>query len=142
MKMHRTRTYRLSLVALLALPLLSCSDKGKVVNTPDQARGDDQARVDLKSRPSVFALPPKRDSSSVTVSEPVAAIDNKDEPREPAFALAALYKATNGANWTKDTNWLNYDVPLGKWHGVETDPNGRIIGLDLSDNDLSGSIPA
>ena len=85
MKMHRTRTYRLSLVALLALPwLLSCSDKSKVVNTPDQARGDDQARVDLKSRPSVFALPPKRDSSSVTVSEPVAAIDNKDEPREPA----------------------------------------------------------
>ena len=102
MKMHRTRTYRLSLVALLALPwLLSCSDKSKVVNTPDQARGEDQAHVDLKSRPSVFALPPKRDSSSVTVSEPVRAIDNNAERRERASALASLYKATEGKkNWS------------------------------------------
>ena len=106
----------------LALPwLLSCSDKSKVVNNPDQVA--------------------KRDSSSLTWSEPVKAIDNHAERRERASALAALYKATNGANWENNTNWLNYDVPLGEWYGVETDRDGRIIGLSLSENGLEGSLP-
>ncbi len=56
-------------------------------------------------------------------------------------ALVALYQATNGANWRNNDNWLS-DAPLGAWHGVTTDDSGRVIELDLSDNQLSGSIPA
>ena len=40
-----------------------------------------------------------------------------------------MYKATNGKKWKNNTNWLNYEVPLSKWHDVETDSQGRIIGL-------------
>ncbi len=106
----------------LALPLLlSCSDKSKGVNNPDQGA--------------------KRDSSSLTYSDPVAAIDNIGERRERAAPLAALYKATHGKNWGNKTNWLNYDVPLSEWYGVETDRDGRITGLSLSENGLGGSIP-
>lgn len=55
-------------------------------------------------------------------------------------ALEALYTATDGANWTDSTNWLT-DAPLSAWHGVTTDDAGRVTGLDLRDNGLTGAIP-
>ena len=55
-------------------------------------------------------------------------------------ALEALYAATDGANWTDGTNWLT-DAPLGEWYGVTTDDAGRVTGLDLRENGLTGPIP-
>ncbi len=55
-------------------------------------------------------------------------------------ALVALYRATNGTNWLKSTNWLT-DAPVGTWYGVITDVSGRVIELELSENGLSGTIP-
>ncbi len=54
--------------------------------------------------------------------------------------LVALYNATDGENWTNNTNWLS-DRPLGEWHGVRVNAEGRVEGLDLSANQLSGPIP-
>ena len=56
-------------------------------------------------------------------------------------ALVVLYYATSGPNWTESENWLS-NRPLGDWHGVSTDGNGRVIQLDLTNNQLSGEIPA
>ena len=56
-------------------------------------------------------------------------------------ALVALYNATNGPEWTNRTNWLS-DRPLGEWYGVTTDAGGRVTGVDLASNQLSGTIPA
>ena len=55
-------------------------------------------------------------------------------------ALVALYEATDGDNWTNNTNWLS-DRPLGEWHGVTTDDDEWVTSLELSGNQLSGSIP-
>ena len=54
--------------------------------------------------------------------------------------LVALYEATDGPNWTKNDNWLT-DAPLDAWHGVWTDASGRVQGLSLNDNGLTGEIP-
>ena len=54
--------------------------------------------------------------------------------------LVALYNATGGANWTNNDGWLT-TAPIGQWHGVTTDGNGRVTSLDLNDNQLSGTIP-
>ena len=56
-------------------------------------------------------------------------------------ALTALYNATDGANWTYKRDWLS-DEPLSDWYGVQTDANGRVTGLLLYENNLTGSIPA
>ncbi len=56
-------------------------------------------------------------------------------------ALVTLYNATDGANWTNNTNWLS-EEPLGDWHGVTTDDEGRVTRLRLSSNNLVGTIPA
>ena len=55
--------------------------------------------------------------------------------------LVELYNATNGANWTNNTNW-NSSAPLDQWYGVSTDGDGRVVSLILEDNELTGSIPS
>ncbi len=54
--------------------------------------------------------------------------------------LSTLYEATDGANWTDNTNWMS-DRPIGEWHGVTTDNRSNVIKLELDDNNLNGRIP-
>lgn len=56
-------------------------------------------------------------------------------------ALVALYEATDGPNWTNSENWLT-DTPLGEWYGVEENDFGRVAGINLPENGLTGHIPA
>ena len=56
-------------------------------------------------------------------------------------ALVGLYASTGGKNWTNDENWLS-QATLSAWHGVTVDTEGRVTGLDLSDNNLSGALPS
>ena len=64
----------------------------------------------------------------------------KEVPSYDRAALVALYEATDGSNWKDKKNWLS-DQPLGDWHGVTTDANGRVTRLFLNDNNLQGTIP-
>ena len=56
-------------------------------------------------------------------------------------ALVALYNATDGANWTNNTNWLSTEA-LSEWYGIRTDASDRVVQLSLIQNELSGKIPA
>ncbi len=53
--------------------------------------------------------------------------------------LIAFYNATDGPNWINSKNW-NTENPLSSWHGVGME-NGRVIGLNLWNNGLSGNLP-
>ena len=55
-------------------------------------------------------------------------------------ALVALYNATDGPNWINNRNWLS-SLPLDQWYGV-TVYNGRVTGLFLGDNQMTGPIPS
>ena len=46
----------------------------------------------------------------------------------------------DGANWLNNRNWLS-NGPMGEWHGVTTDSDGRVTHLDLRHNQLTGEIP-
>lgn len=54
-------------------------------------------------------------------------------------ALIALYYATDGANWTNNTNW-NTSAPVYQWYGVEMEGN-RVTSIDLNYNNLVGTLP-
>ena len=53
-------------------------------------------------------------------------------------ALIALYKATNGDNWTNNTNWCS-DKPVSEWYGI-TIQDGE-FWIDLPNNNLAGELP-
>ena len=61
-------------------------------------------------------------------------------PASDRDALIQLYHATDGPNWTNNTNWLS-ETPLDEWHGVTADGHAQIIELRLHDNRLRGTIP-
>ena len=65
----------------------------------------------------------------------------KDDEAQDRAVLQALYRATNGAGWTANTNWNSPDAALNTWHGVTTDNAGRVTVLHLDNNNLSGLIP-
>ena len=54
--------------------------------------------------------------------------------------LTTLYNATDGENWGAHQNWLS-DEHVFQWYGVAVGSNGRVTGLYLSENRLSGEIP-
>ena len=56
------------------------------------------------------------------------------------LAIEALYDDTNGASWGTRTGWKTSTL-TGSWHGV-TLTSGRLTGLALPDNGLSGRLPA
>ena len=83
-------------------------------------------------------------STEVTAaSDSVAASAEVDvaSPSSDRDVLAHLFRTTGGESWRNRTNWLT-DKPLGQWHGVETDGDGRVTAVRLPENLLAGAIPA
>ena len=82
-------------------------------------------------------------ASNGNLAVPATPVTNAITANEPPdrAALEALYDATGGATWTDNTNWLSAEA-LSEWHGVSTDATGRVTDLYLTQNGLSGEIPA
>lgn len=63
---------------------------------------------------------------------------NEEKSNEFA-ALCEFYKATNGDQWSDNTNWCS-DKPLEQWTGVNC-MDGRVITISLPNNNLTGHLP-
>ena len=89
------------------------------------------------ARVTVMARDPDGLSASQAIVVDVAAASGPGSDRE---VLESLYDAAGGGDWTNGTNWKT-SAPLAEWHGVTTDADGRVTGLHLGRNGLTGSIP-
>ena len=149
--MIRTRTTRyvtlLSVVLALALTvaLAACgSDEPSGVTGPDRTASTPTETPASPARtPSTSGsedAPTATDAlgPAAATALPATGPTSDETDRE---ALVALYNATDGPNWTYNNNWLS-DAPLGEWQGVITNDDGRVIGLQLPNNNLAGEIPA
>ena len=54
--------------------------------------------------------------------------------------LERFYETTGGEQWDENENW-NSEEPLNQWYGVNTDDEGEVVSLRLSENNLSGDTP-
>ena len=103
----------------------STSDPGVAVITPAglvYATGDGTVTITAAAGPA---------SANATVT----VVINPD--RRP---LTALYDATHGEDWAGNGGWLTGE-PISQWKGVTTNDDGRVIGLHLPFNNLSGHLP-
>ena len=129
-----------ALALILPLLLLACGGSDE----PADGLSLERAANEPESRASSGQTPPDPTTESAepsptpkaTARPPMA----QTSPETDREALIALYNATGGPNWSGDYNWLS-GVPIGEWEGVATDGNGRVIGLALLGNQLSGEIP-
>lgn len=58
---------------------------------------------------------------------------------QDSLALVDLYMNTDGASWVDNSNWL--DGPVSDWFGVILDEQGRVISIQLDQNNLAGQLP-
>ena len=63
-----------------------------------------------------------------------------EDSLEDREVLVELYDTLDGENWTNNTNWLT-ERPIREWYGVINDASGRVTGLVLDWNGLTGEIP-
>lgn len=60
-------------------------------------------------------------------------------------ALMVLYNSTNGPSWTNKTGWVDgasgTNCDYCNWYGVMCNLQGRVINLNLYQNNLSGNFP-
>jgi hypothetical protein len=83
------------------------------------------------------AAPVVRAASWVMYDDP---IDNEDW-LVVRYALAVLYYSTSGDAWTTKDGWMT-EASACEWHGIRCDRfNKGVEEIDLSGNNLSGSIP-
>lgn len=77
----------------------------------------------------------------VTQTVTVAQGGLKEVLEKECAALVALYNATGGDNWANKANWCS-DRPVSEWYGVTVDEQGRVAGLKMEVNNMTGCIPA
>jgi Leucine-rich repeat (LRR) protein len=86
---------------------------------------------------SVFALP--NQSTSAQPLNETLDCGSTEIPTLECMAFLAFYNTTNGATWTNHTGWLETNTPCS-WYGVSCTA-GHVSSLNLSSNQLSGTIP-
>ena len=58
--------------------------------------------------------------------------------QQDSLTLADIYTSTSGSAWTH--KW-SLSAPMSQWYGVKLSSDGKIEELDLSENNLSGTLP-
>ena len=78
---------------------------------------------------------------SAFASHPAPAL--AEIPQSEREALIAIYNSMGGPGWSNKTGWLDPAGSECHWYGVTCDAaQTTVLGLDLSDNNLNGAIPA
>ena len=97
---------------------------------------------------SSFAVDDVPVVNGVTVNSPViheAAMETGMRyglvPGTDRAALVALYNATDGGDWARNTNWLS-SQPLGDWYGIVSYDAVRVTEINLPQNLLAGELPS
>ena len=68
------------------------------------------------------------------ISQSTAVEINAWDERE---ALIGAYSALGGDKWFRKDNWGS-KCPIDEWYGVKTNKHGKVIKIQLDDNNLAG----
>ncbi|CAM9505455.1 unnamed protein product [Scytosiphon promiscuus] len=97
-----------------------------------------------RDAPSEFFGPtqtPSQENNSIYSAKAETAVKPDRSSSSEGLLLLELFASTNGLAWKKNTAW-GTSAPLEEWHGVSVDDAGRVVKLDLGNNELTGTIPA
>ena len=55
-------------------------------------------------------------------------------------ALIKFYEAAKGQDWTYSAGWLDPYQSVCSWYGVKCNSNSHVVGLNLMNNGLTGTL--
>ena len=108
------------------------------VNPTSGTAGDAQLTITIpfneteEERKGVIALTCDTTHREITVTQTGVDIERE--------ALIEFYKSTGGDHWINNTNWCS-EKPVSEWYGVKTTEEGNVTGINMFDNNLSGTLP-
>ena len=138
------RIYRLGVVICLAVVVMviACSGVGEPALPAETVAGGAAIQPANTLLPAPTATPvamPAPTSAPAPALSAEGAGVGRDCNRD-RDSLVELYNAAGGDNWRRKDNWLS-GAPLYEWRNVSADSRGRVIGLYLHGNRLTGEIP-
>lgn len=77
---------------------------------------------------------PSTPNATPTVPRPEISVRLPEPDKE---VLMVVFRSCGGLLWKNKVNWAT-DEPIWKWNGVEVNEEGRVVKLDLHDNNLTG----
>lgn len=109
------------------------------VQPSDKPSGDPSLNPSIT--PSTFPSESPTDSTIQPSSSPSSSCDSIIIQRViQRESLIALYRATNGDAWTKNSGWLSAPNECD-WFGLTCNSGNIVTEIDLSENGLVGNIP-
>mmetsp|Transcript_2044 Transcript_2044/g.2374 ORF Transcript_2044/g.2374 Transcript_2044/m.2374 type:complete len:1925 (-) Transcript_2044:293-6067(-) len=78
--------------------------------------------------------------ASPTISPTVVDSDSSTTPERSI--LENLFKTCGGERWTRSQNWVNINAHVCTWTGIACNKNLHVTIVDLSDNNLIGTLYA
>ncbi|MGH9927660.1 MAG: hypothetical protein ACREA9_00380, partial [Pyrinomonadaceae bacterium] len=87
------------------------------------------------SRAEAYGYGAQGAATAKSLPEPTDVVVRERERR----ALIEFYTALGGPDWIERDFWAS-DRPVGEWHGVTTDADGRVVQLTIYDNNLTGAL--
>jgi Leucine-rich repeat (LRR) protein len=147
MKKHWTQLKFVSPIAMLIFILLVNIDllaqptqKNNGLNLKEEVLTQIEKKVNNLIQTELQNLQKTENSQSVLTKSSIiknvpvrAAVSESD-----SLILVNFYNATDGENWTNNTNWLT--GPVSTWYGI-TIESDFVTEIRLKDNNLSGEIP-
>ena len=119
------------------------NDTGATVSYQWMGNGNDipgeTSKTFVPTAPGIYSVRFTDQNGCLVMSDPVEIFEAGGNSQSDSLALRKLYQATNGDNWTNNSAWL--DGTLDTWFGVTVDGAGRVVSLDLSTNNLVGTLP-
>ncbi|KAL7547744.1 hypothetical protein ACHAWF_012488, partial [Thalassiosira exigua] len=102
---------------------------------------------DLQTSMNMFlgntSIPPSCNEAQKLIEKEFTAVDEKK-------SLSALYHLTGGAHWFNNSGWMdgvifsrlnNESISYCDWYGLKCNDAGRLIEINLSNNNLTGHDP-
>eukprot|EP00984_Skeletonema_dohrnii_P027847 scaffold17539_cov76-Skeletonema_dohrnii-CCMP3373.AAC.2 len=105
-----------------------------------QSNNDNAASVspDINLLLAAVVPPPVFSPSAVSVSN--RRMRSDEDTTIERNALIDIYDSAKGAEWTYTTNWLDENANYCSWQGVTCDEAGHVTELVLANNSLSGRL--
>ena len=108
-------------------------------NTPPERQEDFNALYKLfHGRPEPVPTEPEPVPTAICGETTKPPENPPDIPQ--AIVLEAFFNSTDGPNWVNNANWAT-DAPLDQWYGIQVDGDGRVIGIDMHENGITGVLP-
>ena len=132
----------------------------EITATPAGERRTPPERPQTRSEPIPVRQPETPTSEEPTAAPPPTAIPATAIPAAaPAYnlgptseylyeetsaetdrtVLELFYERTTGEWWTNSENWMT-EAPLGEWHGITTNAQGRVTEIRFEKNNLKGTL--